>query len=200
MEQNGHCENVRVTVSLTPDDIFRAEKTYFSKRKKAQQRRIVFIILLLLFPFATYLFIWWYMRIMRAGGWIDLEPEQVSFVTTLLVLGAVTVAIAGIAYLVVRRRKLQMHVRHGLQYRASLCTYTFGENISIVTPSDECVMDYAEITEVIEDYYGYLIVPQNGALLYLPTRVLYGEELREVKLRIGKKRAEARKNAEARGV
>ncbi len=200
MKQNGHCENVRVTVSLTSDDIFRAEKTYFSKRKKAQQRRVVFVILLLLFPFATYLFVWWYMRIMRAGGWIDLEPDQVSFVTTVLVLGAVSFAAAGITYLVVRRRKLQVHVRHGLQHRASLCTYTFGEEISIVTPSNECSMKYSEITEVIEDYYGYLIVPQTGSLLYLPTRVLYGEELHTVKALISRNRASARKSAEQKGV
>ncbi len=196
MEQNGHCENVRVTVSLTPDDIFRAEKTYFSKRKKAQQRRIVFVILLMLLPFATYLFVWWYMRIMRAGGWIDLEPEQVSFVTTLLVLGAISFAIAGIAYLAVRRRKLQIHVRRGLQHRASLCTYTFAKEISIVTPSNECSMNYSDITEVIEDYYGYLIVPKTGSLLYLPTRVLYGEELRTVKTLICQKRSTENKTAE----
>lgn len=200
MEQNGHCENVRVTVSLTPDDIFRAEKTYFSKRKKAQQRRVVLAVLLLLFPFATYLFVWWYMRIMRAGGWIDLSPEQVNFVTLVLVLGAVSFAVAGITYLVVRRRKLQMHVRHGLQHRASLCTYTFGEKISIVTPSSESEIEYSEITEVIEDYYGYLIVPKSGSLLYLPTRVLYGEELRTVKTTISRKRAEARRNTEQKGV
>lgn len=197
MEHNGHCENVRVTVSLTPDDIFRAEKTYFSKRKKAQQRRVVFFILLLLFPFATYLFVWWYMRIMRAGGWIDLTPSQINLVTVVLVLGAVTVTIAGIAYLAVRRRKLKTHVRRGLQYRASLCTYTFGEEISVVTPSNESSLQYTDIAEVIEDYYGYLIVPQTGALVYLPTRVLYGDDLRTVKNLIREKRLQARKNVEA---
>ncbi len=200
MEQNGHCENVRVTVSLTPDDIFRAEKTYLSKRKKGQQRRIVFMIMLTLFPFVTYLFVWWYMRIMRAGGWIDLEPAQVDIVTLVLVLIAITVAIAGIVYLVIRRRKLLANVRHGLQRYASLCTYTFGDEISVVTPSTESSVKYADIHEVIEDYYGYLIVPETGALLYLPTRVLYGEELGRVKVLIRQKRAEARKKEEQKGV
>ncbi len=199
MEQNGQKKNVRVTVSLTPDDIFRAEKTYFSKRKKGQQRRIVFMIMLTLFPFATYLFVWWYMRIMRAGGWIDLEPHQVDVVTMVLVLGAITVAVAGIIYLVIRRRKLRRHVRQGLQYHASLCTYTFGEEISVVTPSRESTVSYGDINEVIEDYYGYLIVPQTGALLYLPTRVLYGEDLGTVKQLIRTKRAAARKKAEQKG-
>lgn len=199
MEQNGHYGNVRVTVSLTPDDIFRAEKTYFSKRKKGQQRRIVFMIMLILFPFVTYLFVWWYMRIMRAGGWIDLTPAQVTLVTMILVLGAITVATAGIIYLVVRRRKMQIHVRRGLQYRASLCTYTFGEKISIVTPSNESSLDYADITEIIEDYYGYLIVPKSGALMYLPTRVLYGEELSKVKLQIRNKRTTVGKGEEQKG-
>ena len=200
MEQNGHCDNVRVTVSLTPDDIFRAEKTYFSKRKKGQQRRIVFMILLTLFPFVTYLFVWWYIRIMRAGGWIDLSPAQVKLVTMVLVMSAITVATVGIIYLVARRKKMQVHVRRGLQYRASLCTYTFGEKISIVTPSNESSLDYADITEVIEDYYGYLIVPKSGALMYLPTRVLYGDELRRVKLLIHDKRRSTVKGEEQKGV
>ncbi len=186
MNQNGHCENVRVTVSLTPDDIFRAEKTFFSKRKKAQQRRKQLIVILLLLPFTTYLFVWWYMRIMREGGWIDLEPAQVNFVTLVLVMGAATVAIAGISYLVFRRKKLQVHVQQGLKYRASLCTYSFGNEISIVTPSNESTVQYSEISEVIEDYYGYLIVPHTGALIYLPTRVLYGEELNAVKSMIAR--------------
>ena len=139
------------------------------------------------------------MRIMRAGGWIDLEPEQVEVVTMVLVLVAVTVAAAGIIYLIHRRRKLKRHVRSGLQYCASLCTYTFGDEISIAMPSREISVAYADIHEVIEDYYGYLIVPQDGALLYLPTRVLYGEELREVKSLIRSKRAEARKKEEQKG-
>lgn len=200
MEHNGHCENVRVTVSLTPDDIFRAEKTYLSKRKKGQQRRIVFIIMLALLPFATYLFVWWYMRIMRAGGWIDLQPAQVNIVTLVLVLIAVTVAIAGIVYLVFRRKKLLANVRRGLQRYASLCTYTFSDEISVVTPSTEKTVQYADIHEVIEDYYGYLIVPETGALLYLPTRVLYGDELRIVKELIRKNRLAARKKEGQKGV
>lgn len=199
MEHNGHCEDVCVTVSLTPDDIYRAEKTYFGKRKKGQQRRIVFMIVLTLLPFATYLFVWWYIRIMRAGGWIDLTPSQVRLVTVILVVGAITVATAGIVYLVVRRKNMLVHVRRGLQYRASLCTYTFGEKIHIMTPSSESSLDYADIAEVIEDYYGYLIVPKVGALMYLPTRVLYGEELNRVKLTIKSKRSLSDKVREQKG-
>lgn len=179
--QQSSSQPVSVTASLTRDDIFRAMKTYFSKRKKAQQRRIILAIALCLFPFATYFFIRWYLLIMRPKGWIDLSPEQVNTVTVILVLIAMTVAVGGIVYLFTRRRATKLHLRIGLERYAALCTFTFSDSIEYVTPSESGSVEYSDISEVLEDFYGLLIVPNTGPLIYLPTRVLYGDELRTVK-------------------
>ena len=181
MQQYERAGGVCVTASLTQDDMFRAEKTYFSKRKKAHQRRMIAAVGLLLFPFAMYLFIQEYIKIMRPRGWIDLTPKQVNLVTVALVLCALSVTVAGIIYLVARRRDSKVRFRRGLEKWASICTYTFSEDIEIKTPSEEAVIEYVDIGEVIEDYYGLLLVPVTGAVIYLPTRVLYGDELRFVK-------------------
>lgn len=181
MQQNERINSVQVTASLTKDDMFRAQKTYFSKRKKAHQRRIYATVALVLFPFAMYLFVHEYIKIMRPRGWIDLTAEQVKLVTLVLVLSAVSVTVAGIIYLAARRRDSKLRFTRGLEKWASLCTYTFSDSIAIKTPSEKAAIEYADIVEVIEDYYGLLLVPVTGAVIYLPTRVLYGDELRFVK-------------------
>lgn len=191
MQHSERPTQVRVTASLTQDDMFRAQKTYFSKRKKAHQRRVIAAIALMLFPFAMYLFVYEYIRIMRPRGWIDLTAEQVQLVTLVLVLSAVSVTVAGIIYLAARRRESKLRFTRGLEKWASICTYTFSDEIEIKTPSEEAVIEYADIGEVIEDYYGLLLVPVTGAVIYLPTRVLYGDELRFVKSMLSQyKRAE----------
>ncbi|MDR1001818.1 MAG: hypothetical protein LBL82_00915 [Oscillospiraceae bacterium] len=175
-------EQVEVTVTLTSGDRFQAEKIYFQKRRKSRMRRRYLVFgLALLFPVIWLMFNQYNKITLSLELYFDapasaIEPILTAFRAFVIVI--FVIAGAGTVYLALRRRALRRRFRRGLDRRAALCTYTFDRFINIKTPSDETIMRYDEVSEIIEDFYGLLIVPYRGDVIYLPTRVLYGEELK----------------------
>lgn len=167
-----------VTVSLTEGDRYQAQRIYFKKRKKAKKRRIVAIAALLAVP-AAFLYL-------RSGDSpftraILRNATAFKLSSALLALVFIT-GIWVIVSLSLRRRASIRRFRRGLAHRASLCTYTFSEGgIDILLPGESDHLDFSGVQELIEDFYGLLIVPYIGDVIYLPTRVLYGSELSRVR-------------------
>lgn len=173
-------EDISVTLTLTEPDFILAQRTYLRKRRKARRNRlIVFAGCVVLTPPLVVVA----HRLYKGMPFIHIltGAQRLEWVMPLIwTLFAVAVVVSAF-YLIARRRALIRRLQRGLRRRASLCTYHFGDVIEMRTPHDSACLEYDNISEVIEDFYGLLIVPYVGDCIYLPTRVLYGESLVEVK-------------------